>query len=571
MRRIRFAAAGALALLTAALVLTGGGDVATAAQKKSKKAAAAQPAGGPVSALAMVPADAAGFFHVKIADIWKDASFDFVRQVLAKAGPKALAALDTQFVPAPSSISTATGFVLVGADKEPKVFGLLGFSAPFDEAKVVAGYMPKAEQKMGGGKAVYTDKNLGVAVHFPDNRHILVGVPGALEAYIGKPVPQAGPLADAIKMAATRPVVAGANLAAVPIPPDAFREVPPPVRPILMAQQVVVSLDMGAESKVDLKATYKDQAAAGEAVKAIRDLAHMGRQELAKAKGQFEQQLFAPNVKTPRPPDQLPEAVAAVFALGAMNWADEILADPPVKQAGADLAVSVALPKQLAAVGGGTLAMGVGLLLPAVQKVREAAARTQSSNNLKQIGLAILNYESAYGHMPADITDKNGKPLLSWRVAILPFLEQDNLYRQFRMNEPWDSPHNKPLSQTTIKVFVSPSAADVRPGMTNYRGIAGPGAGFEPGKKLRIVDFTDGTSNTILVVETGEAAEWAKPGSDLPFDPKKAPPKVAPLHAGGFLAAFADGSVRFIANTVAEKSLKAMMTRNGGEVIPNDR
>src|SRR5438132_8532158 len=89
------------------------------------------------------------------------------------------------------------------------------------------------------------------------------------------------------------------------------------------------------------------------------------------------------------------------------------------------------------------IAILIGLLLPAVQKVREAAGRAQSQNNLKQIALAVHNYHDVYGHFPQDITDKNGKPILSWRVAILPFIEQDNVYKMFKLDEPWDSENNK--------------------------------------------------------------------------------------------------------------------------------
>src|SRR5207302_1956982 len=97
------------------------------------------------------------------------------------------------------------------------------------------------------------------------------------------------------------------------------------------------------------------------------------------------------------------------------------------------------------------------LLLPAVQKVRMAAGRTRSANNLKQMALATINYADAFGRAPAAaICDKNGKPLLSWRVAILPFIEQDNLYKQFHLDEPWDSDHNKKLLARMPNVYALP-------------------------------------------------------------------------------------------------------------------
>ena len=84
-------------------------------------------------------------------------------------------------------------------------------------------------------------------------------------------------------------------------------------------------------------------------------------------------------------------------------------------------------------------------------------------NNLKQIALAMHNYEATYGHFPHDITDKDGKPILSWRVAILPFIEQDNLYKQFKLDEPWDSREQLKWSQVAIKLYMSPQADPATP------------------------------------------------------------------------------------------------------------
>ncbi|MCS6865301.1 MAG: DUF1559 domain-containing protein [Gemmata sp.] len=193
-----------------------------------------------------------------------------------------------------------------------------------------------------------------------------------------------------------------------------------------------------------------------------------------------------------------------------------------------------------------------------------------SVNNLKHIGLAIHSFYDANGRLPMDITDKNGKPILSWRVEILPYLEQDQLFRQFRLDEPWDSENNKKVSQTMVKIFLAPDAQ--RPeqsewGWTSYRGIAGPGASFEAGKKLKFTDFEDGLSNTILVIESKELIPWAKPG-DYPFDPNKPLPKISPVGTREeFLALFADGAVRSFKPTINEKKLKALLTRSGGETI----
>jgi prepilin-type processing-associated H-X9-DG protein len=215
----------------------------------------------------------------------------------------------------------------------------------------------------------------------------------------------------------------------------------------------------------------------------------------------------------------------------------------------------------------------VALLLPAVQSAREAARRAQCVNNLKQIGLAMHNYLSANNTFPKPaITDKDGKPLLSWRVAILPYLEQQELYNKFHLDEPWDSPHNKALINEIPPTYVCPSRANVEPGTTTYQVFVGKGAFFEKDQGTPIAGITDGTSNTIMVVEATDAVPWTSPDSDLEFDPDAKPSLygAGSPHPGGFNALFGDGSVRFIKNSIAVQVFRALITRAGGEVIAAD-
>ena len=215
-------------------------------------------------------------------------------------------------------------------------------------------------------------------------------------------------------------------------------------------------------------------------------------------------------------------------------------------------------------------AYSAALLLPAVQKVREAASRAKSSNNLKQMALAMHNYESAYRTLPAAaICDKNGKPLLSWRVAILPFIEQAQLYQQFKLDEPWDSDHNKKLIAQMPNIYAVPGVTNPGEPTTHYRVFQGNGALFDQRKGSRFADVTDGLSNTLMIVEANDGVPWTKP-EELDFDPAKPLPKLGKQSPDGYLAAFADGSVRFIQMKVSEKTLKAMITRAGGEAITED-
>jgi prepilin-type processing-associated H-X9-DG protein len=210
----------------------------------------------------------------------------------------------------------------------------------------------------------------------------------------------------------------------------------------------------------------------------------------------------------------------------------------------------------------------VGLLLPAVQSAREAAHRAQSANNLKQINLAMLNHEASHRAFPARaIFDKQGKPLLSWRVKLLSYLDEAGLYNQFHRDEPWDSEHNKKLLAAMPAVYKNPTNP-APPGMTTYLGVSGKGLMFEGSEGRKMSDITDGLSHTIVVVEANNdrAVPWTKP-DDWECDPERPLAGLGSAHPGGFYAAFADGSVQFIAKSVDPKSFYALLTIAGGEVI----
>jgi hypothetical protein len=196
------------------------------------------------------------------------------------------------------------------------------------------------------------------------------------------------------------------------------------------------------------------------------------------------------------------------------------------------------------------------------------AERMRSANNLKQLVLALHNYHDVYGRFPADIRDKDGKPLLSWRVHILPFIEQEQLYKQFKLNEPWDSEHNKKLIPLIPKTFRSPRQAAALKDKTTYLAPLGKSFIFDDPKGIKISQITDGTSNTIALVESDDdrAVTWTKP-EDITIDPKNPINGLLGHYAEGFHAAFADGSVQFIKKTIEQKSLWALFTKDGGEVV----
>jgi hypothetical protein len=163
---------------------------------------------------------------------------------------------------------------------------------------------------------------------------------------------------------------------------------------------------------------------------------------------------------------------------------------------------------------------------------------------------------------------EDGRPLHSWRVLLLPYIEQKDLYRQFRLDEPWDSPHNLTLLPKMPRSYAPPpgKAGLVPAHHTVCHVFVGKGAAFEGRRGLRLpADFPDGTSNIILVVEAGPPVPWTKP-EDLPFDPDGPLPELRRLFKGGFRAGLADGSRWWFSSDTSETALRRWIRRDDGDI-----
>jgi hypothetical protein len=206
-----------------------------------------------------------------------------------------------------------------------------------------------------------------------------------------------------------------------------------------------------------------------------------------------------------------------------------------------------------------------------IAQLRSRGDRALVSNNLKQIALALHNYHDANRTLPpAGISDAAGKPLLSWRVAILPYIEQQALYQQFDLTQPWDHPTNKALIAKIPAIYLIPGV-DAREGHTHLRVLVGPGTMFEPrmgpgGRAVgnHLARIPDGTANTFMVLEAAESTVWTRP-DDLPLDPKGPLPKLG-TSPDGFHAAMGDGSVRFVRSTTSSDIWRVYLTGNNGIV-----
>ena len=200
----------------------------------------------------------------------------------------------------------------------------------------------------------------------------------------------------------------------------------------------------------------------------------------------------------------------------------------------------------------------------ATARVADPAQRQQSVTALKTLITAWYHHEGVSGWLPADSGTPTGSPLLSWRVHLLPSLGQDELYKRFKFDEPWDGPTNKPLLARMPAAFRSAfQPADAID--TYYQGFAGVGSAFQPGRKLRAADILDGTSNTLILAEVGPPVPWTRP-ADVPYDSRKPFPAVAWPFADVRHVAAGDGAIRSLAPTVLEKRWRKLI-----EIADGDR
>jgi hypothetical protein len=360
-----------------------------------------------------------------------------------------------------------------------------------------------------------------------------------------------GPLTPDLRLAEKHLAVAAldgpAFLKAV-VPPGALDNLPAeviPFKPLFQLQHATLTGDLDKEARVDLRLVFPKEADAKDAVKAVQ----AGLDHLRPAYAQMQKEA-AKNLK------DAPRLLALVEDGG------KALSSLKPVQKGSAVELSARIKVDQAVFG--------ETLVQAAERIREESDRIQVVNSLKQIGLAMHNYHDTYGSFPATaIYDKAGKPLLSWRVQILPFIEQDQLYKLFHLDEPWDSEHNKKLLEKMPALYAPIRGQTKEPYVTYYQGFVGPGAFFEGKKGIRIASITDGTSNTIAIVEANTTVPWTKP-DDLPYDPKKPLPKLGGHFKNDYSALFCDGSVHFLRDSISKETLHLLIQRNDGQVIPGD-
>jgi hypothetical protein len=445
------------------------------------------------------------------------------------------------------------------------------------------------EQKYKG--KVYHATKRGEAVYLLNDRTYVRGSIRAIKQGIEqKARADAGPLAPALEKAlAKHHLVVGAQLnneTARGLQRVFSRNRGMGLRrtlaPLLAARSGVLWADAGKETRADVEFHFPDATKARAGLGAAQDIITLLR-VLGISQGI---EWMEENLDTGRVEDEERE----FFLMKLLERCETALRELKSEQRGTVAHLSAVADTNLE-----ILDAKIAELLKAREgdeQMQQMRMRRRSMNNLRQIAIALHNVHDAHKRLPPPaILSKDGKPLLSWRVAILPYIEEMPLYNDFRRDEAWDSPHNKQLLARMPKIYAPISVKTKEPHSTFYRGfvpakgnkfttawqsIRNPGGAegangpFGAWGGRLSAGFPDGTSNTIFVIEAGEAVPWTKP-DELVYDENKALPKLGGLFADGTHAVMADGSIIFIPRQYNEQNLRALITANDGIFVDIDR
>lgn len=519
--------------------------------------------------LAWVPPDAPGFVSVQVDKLW-DAEFgqELRRQIgekspLTKFIANVVANAEVQGILDLPNIRRLTVLVppmgeLPVADKDGiSVAFAVTMRKPYERAKVLSALLEDAAAQKED-KNYYVGKSAG-ALYFVDAHTYLlftqkVGsklVPRLLSKKSdGKK--DEGPLRGSLALAGSMPIVVALNTEPVGVRNlisliKAEAKDNPLLQgfePLARASNVCLSIAPGKELKADLFLNFPDRQSKDEGAKAVKLVLTMAEAGLAQLRQTIRSQ---PSQGSPVDLEQVGKFLGEIkVGLKAAS----------VRQEGNRLHVPLRVATDDRTVATMTVA---AVLLPF--QIQEARARIYDVNNLKQIAIAMHQYHDKEQKFPtAAIYSKDGKPLLSWRVALLPYIGEESLYKEFKLDEPWDSEHNKKLLSRMPGLYLAAlprglNKDDLR-SHTFYQVFVGKGSIFE-GKEpptLAQVTNANGASNTVLVVEAGDAVPWTKP-LDLRYIPDRPLPKMGG-DAEAFPAVFADGHVQQLPKKWFEKNAK---------------
>ena len=457
---------------------------------------------------------------------------------------------------------------------------IVKLTQPCDRAVVSKKILGKSTERTHAGRqfSVSNRKFPRLCLHFVNDRTYLVaGAVAAMTRAIDQleKGPRSGKMDAAVSLAtAKRQIVIGMNfsddktqemkklLAAEMSRPRPGGDPIGTLVPLLEARSATLAIDVDRDIRVETTLTFADAQKATEATGSAKDAVDFLR---LLGLVRLRQELRTAASSTDNPPIFL-------FASLLLGPAESALRSAKVERRGND--VSVLARQRFEVSSAWHQAKSEAKNLAKDPAAQQQVTRSKSASNLKQIMLAMHHYHDVNKTFPpVGVPTAEKEPGLSWRVLILPYIEEGDLFNQFNFTEPWDSPTNIKLLPKMPRIYAPIGVKTKEPYTTFYQALVGGGAVFEPfpGPGTRIADITDGTSNTIGIVEAGEPVPWTKP-ADVVYDPKRPLPKLGGVQlSGGFSAGFMDGSVHFLSSTIDEMTLRALITRAGTEGFNPDK
>lgn len=512
--------------------------------------------GGAAGDFNFVPRDAQVVVTVRVADaletpLGKQGS-DFLDQLSGQGRRGPLGEVESRYGVGLRDLDRLT-FVLLDA-KQGLAWEIVKAKEAVDRDKVLGGLRGADEREHKGKK--YHAGGGGAVYFIGDKEFVRADREEALRACLERGSSGSGPLKDVLKLASKKEnhLVAGfaipeelLELARKQLPPGVEFE---DVRDIRSGH---LTVSLGEEAAGEVAVHFKDQDAAAKAERTLRDL--LGTARIALRVGRQQ-------IKEAAPVEKFDDLYNAV-----VRTVNDL--EPRRNDTAVTLAWKIDRP---------TVQLAEEALRLAAGGVRQAAGNLQMGNNLKQLGLAVHNYHDTYRGLPRAVTgDAQGRPLYSWRVDLLPYVEEDGLFRQFDRTKTWDDPVNLPLLKRMPKVYQSPDDPENNAaGKTHVQVFTGTNIFQEQAlpqvRHLARIpgSFPDGTSNTIIFAEARVAVPWTAP-QDMRLPPQ-GPIKRLLLDRGGrgLLVGLGDGSARTVPSTITEETLRRAIIPNDGLVLGED-
>lgn len=572
----------------------------------TRSARAADPA-----ATKVLTPDAKGFVHVRVGDIWSADIAAQLRAFTSQAGAGLLGDFDSRFVPAPSEVESVTVVLFdanfrdilpAGRATDVTPVWVVASKKPLARADLLKTMARTGKPRTHNGKEYLFDEAFWAGLLILDERTYAYASEDSITALIDR-MAKGGesPLAALLAREGDKhPVTVGVNPAAL-ANPALMKDVPDALRPLFKAKAWVATLDLAPKTAAAVALEFGTEADAKDGLKAAQEGVQMARGLIATGLTYVERKARREPGRGPAGIQQFPEAVGMVLAAAGLKQLDGLLGTMPLEVKGTAVRASLALdnvvPGGNVVVSVATVAMAVGYAVGSAEGPNFGSGLTSGNyewtereRNLTAIAAAVEKYRADKGHYPPPaIPGKDGKPALSWRVAILPYLDNawmnsnpgdaairggaKGLYEMFKLDEPWDGPNNKKLIHRLPSPYRAPwsvlsynaSAA----GKTTVVAVVGKGAIFDPAKQVSDTGVRDGLSQTLLLLsleEPGQAVYWSKPADvALTADGKLAPG--GPDVTKRFAAVYADGSARTLPTGLDAKTFLGIVTRDGGEKL----